>query len=497
MIIQKQGLGRCLVVASAFLSLTGAAWAAGMTITIDGTNTYPYDVEAVQAALDNPSYDTVILNGTFNFGDLAIGEEGGVQITRPNVTLTGPATILGGAKQIVHPWIWWWRYAVEVAADGAKVENLTFVGQYDAAILVHFAGTGSGHVEISGNSITGTWAGIAGVVEETNGDVSIDIRNNAISESVFGIIADSNLPFTYAMDIRSNRIEDIWVDGVRVFSVSATLDIIDNEFANAIWEAVWIGSWFTGGATDPEFGDNPPVRIIGNTIDIADYGTGIMVGTSAHGINNVLVKNNVLSGLAGYSAIMKQPYGHDNRFIGNDLSEVTSLGPQIFLVGGRDNLFFNNKLGKTEPWDIDWLEGAIVEETAAILSATANWHLNDLGTPDPVNSGNMFIANDFRATGLPGWDDAHPDDAGSVLLLDFIQTYSADLSVAYEDPFTTENIVIELGKFPRIDGKKTDVCTQVRDMSNLYPDDMVPGTNRVAGWRRCEKTDRDDDSDSD
>lgn len=481
--ILRLGLGRCLVVASAFLSLTGAAWAAGTTITVDGTSAYPYDVEAVQAALDNPSYDTVILNGTFDFG------EGGVQITRPDTTLTGPATILGGAKWIEHPWIGWWQYAVEVAAADTKVENLTFVGQYDAAILVHFAGTGSGHVDISGNSMTECYVGIAGVPEATNGDVSIDIHDNTISTCVVGIFGETNLPFTYAMDIRNNRIEDIWVDGVRVFTVSAPLDIIDNEFANAAWDAIWVSSWYLGGESDPEFGDNPPVNIIGNTIELADYGTGIMVGTSVSGINDVLIKNNVLKGVAGYGGLMKQPYGHNNRFIGNDLSEVTSYGPQIFLTGGRDNLFLNNKLGKTEPWDIDWVNGAIVEETAAILSSTVNWHLNDLGTPDPVNSGNVFIANNFRATGLPGWDDENSDHAGAVLLLDYIQRYTLE-ELPYEEPVMTENIVIELGKFPRVNGKKTKVCTQVRDMSNLIPDDMIPGTNRVAGWRRCERAAR-------
>ena len=60
------------------------------------------------------------------------------------------------------------------------------------------------------------------------------------------------------------------------------------------------------------------------------------------------------------------------------------------------------------------------------------------------------------------------------------------------------SVVIELGRFPRVDGKRTNHCTQVRDMSNLYPDDMVPGTNHVAGWWLCERdADDDDDSDSD
>jgi hypothetical protein len=480
--IQASGLGRCLVVASVCLSLTGVAWADGTAITIDGTSTYPDDVEAVQTALDDPYFDTIILNGTFEFGD------GGVQITRPNVTLTGPATILGGGKQIEHPWIWWWWYAVEVAAVDTTVENLTFVGPHDSAILVHLAGSPDGHIDIAGNSVTWCAAGIAAVPETTGGDVTIGIQDNTISSCVFGVIGETNVPLTYSMDIRNNRFEGIWVDGVRAFSVSAPLKIIDNEFPNSAGNTgIWIGSWFVGGETDPEYGDNPPVDIVGNTIEIADYGTGIMVGNSVAGINNVLVKDNVLTGEAGYGALMKQPYGSNNRFVGNDLSELTSYGPQLWLLGGRDNVFVNNKLGRTEDWGFDFLPGTVFERTAATLSSSINWHPENVGTPDPVNSGNVFIANDYRATGLPGWDDMYPENAGSVLLLNFMTRFSADFSIAYEEDTTTENVIFELGKFPTVEGKKTDVCTQVLDMSNLYPDDKVPGTNDVAGWLRCEQ----------
>jgi hypothetical protein len=263
MSIQTSGLKCCLVVATVCLSLAGVVWAADTAITIDGTTTYPDDVEAVQTALDDPSFDTVILNGTFDFGD------GGVQITRPNVTLTGPATILGGGKQIEHPWIWWWWYAVEVAAVDTTVENLTFVGCNDTGILVHLAGSADGHVDIAGNSFTWCPAPIAALPETTGGEVSIGIHDNTISSCLFGVIGESNVPLTYSMDIRNNRFEDIWLDGVQAFSVSAPLEIIDNEFA-AGEAAVFVGSWWVGGEIDPEYGDNPPVNIIGNTIDIIE-----------------------------------------------------------------------------------------------------------------------------------------------------------------------------------------------------------------------------------
>lgn len=470
---RKSGLGRCLLLASAFLSLTGVAWAEGASITLHGTDSYPYDLDAVQSALDDAGYGAIVLSGTFDFGD------GGVRIARSNVTLEGPATIRGGST------------AVEVAALDTQVKTLNFEAPLFAAIAISIVEPGTGHVIASGNSMSDCFAGIAvfPVTGTTDNDVRLDIRENTIRDCDFGFYADEQSPFTYATTIQNNRIENINYDGVFVWTVDAPIDIIDNDFANVDFEAIWVGSWDVSGREDPEYGDNPPVNIIRNTIDINDvpvdgvaFGSaGIMVGISNRGINNVLVEANILRGVAGFGGLVKQPYGHNNRFIGNDLSGLKTYGPQIWLMGGRDNLFAHNVLGETKEWAIEWLTGGIVEETAATLSSTANWHLADLNTPDPVNYGNVFIANDYRATGLPGWDEG----VGSVLLLDFVQKYT-EYWEPYVEPVTTENFVVELGKFPRIDDEKTKVCTQVLDMSNLYPDDMIPGTNRVAGWRRCE-----------
>lgn len=473
---RESGLGRRLLLASAFLSLTAVAWAEGNSTTIYGTQHDADDVLAVQDALDNPLYDTVILNGTFHFGD------GGVFIDRSNVTLKGPATIRGGST------------AVEVAALDTRVKNLTFDAPSFAAILVSVAKPGTGHVTIRGNSVSDCFAGIAvfPMTDTVGINVTLNIQKNTITDCEYGFFADDFSPFTYATTIWKNRMENIGFDGVFVWTVDAPLDIIGNRFANVGFEAVWVGSWYVGDQEDPEFGDNPPVKIIRNTIDINDepidgvvFGSaGLMIGVSSYGINNVLVKNNTLRGVAGYGGLVKQPYGHNNRFIGNDLSGLKTYGPQIWLLGGRDNLFLNNVLGETDEWKLDpwFVSGKLVEVTAATLSSTVNWHTEDLNTPDPVNSGNVFIANDYRATGLAGWDKS----AGSVLLLDFVQKYDAYWE-PYDEPVTTQNIVIELGQFPKVNGEKTKVCTQVRDMSNLYPDDMVPGTNRVAGWRFCER----------
>jgi hypothetical protein len=376
-----------------------------------------------------------------------------------------------------------------VEALGTTIGSLTFEAP-NVAVVLFPPELESGYVEVRENTVKNCGVGIWGRPGFlTNDDsVRVDVVSNTISDCSYGVLAGGfNSPFSYAMNIRNNLFENLYVDGVRAFSFSSTIDIIDNQISGAEWTGIWVGSWRMHGETDPEWGENPPVNIIGNTIYLdAIDASGIMVGSSAHGVNNVLVKNNVLKGQVGYGGLVKQPYGHNNHFIGNDLSELTTNGPQIWLAGGRDNLFLNNTLGKTEEWIIDWLPGAVFQETAATLSSTINWHLEDLATPDPVNSDNVFIANNYRVTGLPGWDDENPDNAGSVLLLDYIQRYSADGSIAYEYPVTTENIVIELGKFPMVDGNRTDVCTQVRDISNLYPDDMVPGTNRVAGWRLCE-----------
>jgi len=63
-------------------------------VTVIGQNNAAVDVAAVQTAVD--SFDVVTLSGTFNFGEgeFLTTPAGTVFITRPNMVLKGPATLL-------------------------------------------------------------------------------------------------------------------------------------------------------------------------------------------------------------------------------------------------------------------------------------------------------------------------------------------------------------------------------------------------------------------
>lgn len=190
-------IGTCLTLG---MGNAGAAWATETTVT--GTSTYPDDHEAVQAAVDN--YDIVTLVDTFDFGS-----DGGVRITKPNVTLQGPATILGGGKQVEHPDISWFWYAIEVSAPGVKVLDLTIDETYNTAVLLYVNEPGNGAIEIKGNTMTNSWAGVASV---------------------------GNVPCPVV--IRNNFLENV-AEIAYMFEISSTLDIIENELRNGLGDGMW------------------------------------------------------------------------------------------------------------------------------------------------------------------------------------------------------------------------------------------------------------------
>ncbi|MDH3253067.1 MAG: right-handed parallel beta-helix repeat-containing protein, partial [Ignavibacteria bacterium] len=90
-------------------------------INVTGTNTYPADHNAAQAAIDLAGAGgTVILHGTFDFGT-----DGGVQILQPDVTLmggTGGAVITGQGKVHVFSGL---PCLISVEQKGCTVKDLT------------------------------------------------------------------------------------------------------------------------------------------------------------------------------------------------------------------------------------------------------------------------------------------------------------------------------------------------------------------------------------
>jgi len=425
-------------------------------ITIVGQNDPTVDITAVQNAVDN--YDHITLSGVFDFGSDEI--TGGVDITRENVILQGPATILNGAKIVSTP-EFTLRTALSIHAPGVEIHELEISNDY-SGIAVYTEEDGK-PVVINGNVFNVNEFGIGLGITATPG--GIKVLNNSM-EALFSYFA---IETTGTTEIAHNEMVG-GLDCVFMFGFDHKVDIIDNSMSTTGFEGVFIGSWPVTTETGPDWGDNPPVRIIGNTIDIEGMdAAGIVVGTSAHGINNVLVKGNTISGTGGFSGLLKEPYGRNNKIINNDLSGLTTYGPQIWVMGGTNNHYQGNKLGSVLPIPGGGFVPAFRD--AATLVSTINWHEFDgFNTPDPLNQGNHFSHNDYSQTGVPGWSD-DPDSIGAVLLLDFIQRLDAN-GEPYEEPFAMENFVVE-----KIFPAGTDLCNQVLDLS---------GTNHIAGWQACE-----------
>lgn len=426
-------------------------------IAIVGQNDPNVDITAVQNAVDN--YDHITLSGVFDFG--FDENTGGVDITRENVIIQGPATILNGAKIVSTP-EFILRTALSIHAPGVEIHELEITNEYNG-IAVYTEEDGK-PVVINGNAFNVNEFGIGLGITATPG--GIKVLNNAIN-AFYPYLA---IETTGNTAIVQNEMRECF-ECIFIFGFNHKLDILDNTMStnSMAYEGIFIGSWRVTTETGPDWGDNPPVRIIDNTIEIEGIdAAGIIVGTSAHGINNTLVKGNTITGTGGFSGLLKEPYGRNNRFINNDLSGLTTYGPQLWLHGGSNNHFQNNKLGSVLP-----LPGggfAPAQQDAATLVSIANWHLNDgLNTPDPLNEGNHFSNNDYSETGVSGWSE-DPGSIGAVLLLDFIQRFDPD-GFPFEEPFAMENFVNER-KFPA----GTDLCDQVLDLG---------GTNHITGWQAC------------
>ena len=429
-------------------------------VTIVGQNSPTEDIAAVQEAVDN--YDRIKLEGTFDFGSDEF--TGGVDINRPNVIIKGPARIVNGAKTEVIPELGPIKYPLSIRMPGVVIRNLEIEGDHDGILI--YAQEDGRPVILFGNSIKGSVASVAATA--TPGGIKIFKNTMESLFNFYGIETTGNTQIINN-DMKSG------VDCVFLFGFDHRLDVLFNTMSTTGFDGMFIGSWWATSVTGPDSGSNPPVKIIGNRIDVdGPDAAGIVIGTSAHGLNNALVRGNKITGNAGFSGILKEPYGHNNRIINNDLRGLTSYGPQLWLMGSRDNLFLNNKLGKVEPIPGGGFVAAF--QNAATLVSTINWHEFDgLDTPDPVNYGNRFIHNDYSQTGVAGWSE-DPDSYGAVLLLDFLQKFDP-AGNPVEEPFVMKNYIAEK-KFPA----GTDVCDQVLDLN--------PGSNYIAGSEGCEAGDK-------
>ena len=457
-----------------FILLPGVA-NAGMqnAITVQGTNTYPQDVSAVQMALNQ--YDVVTLSGTFNFGQAVFGVNykngritgkpaGIVFMTRPNVVLqadkrTG-ATIVGGGAPFSSEYFDVWP-VIGIMAPDVTVRGLVMSGSVDTGI--YFLGspqTASGEkLTIEANTISAEWAAV--LLRYTGGLRAIVKRNQLTSP-------DS--------DISSIPIAVGWSGYTRNASgqpvpAEGSVEITNNKISmkNIDQDGIVVYGWglqpgeipldLPPGTNPADWGDNGPITISGNILTMEDcvWCTAIQVGRSAQGVNHVQVVNNTVKGTAA-AGIDRWPYGHDNLIEWNNLAGLTTLYEQIGVMA-RGTTVAYNVLGP-------------VMNAPALWMTSINWHAPY--TPMPLPTEYCVVSeNDYRRTGLPGgsmiadaiWLDSEAD----------LQWYTGvGTEVRY-------NLINEIGKFPDGTGPNEQIYQLIVGDPPLVHDNTILGLSQPDG----------------
>lgn len=429
------------------LGLALASAAAAAQVTIVGTNSFPNDVNNVQAAVMTPNA-RVRLSGQFNFGTT-----GQVVFSVPGVTLEGAAggaTIKGGFFPLTTV-----PMPDGSAPSGAKnlmIRNLRFEGWQGYAIYHRGVQAEDNVTRIEGNTFINTrWpeADDSYGIHYCSGSGKAIIRGNRlVGISLFAISThDLTLHPNDRVIIEANQIEDAHLDPVVVE--------VHNPLAGDV--------------------DNGPVIIRNNRIQISSdtpnpYVWGISLGTFYFNcaLNNAVVEGNVITGRV-CDGIFAFPYGRDRKIMNNDLSGMTSFEGQI-TAQGRKDLIAGNKLG---PVDTTGVLGNSVSWGIGLIGLDwSAWYPPGLGPdPDPVK-GSFLLGNDFRLTGLEGWAvDAAKNitSIGCVLLLSGVDLGWCDWWPGCE---VTDNLVCEVGRFPAGTGGP---ARQVLE----YP--IYAHDNRIAG----------------
>jgi hypothetical protein len=409
-----------------------AAPAVAQVITLHGTNTYPYDVAQIQAAVSYP-YTKIILSGTFNFGT-----DGSVVISMPGITLQGAATgatIVGGTHPLKTLHTGEYPPAQTSGAKNLTIRNLRFEGWIGFAIYVMGIYAPDNFTLIENNTLVDTldWsAGNIYGIHYCHSYGSAVIRNNIIRNvSWMAISTDGlNLSAKDSYRVYHNRIEDCHQDAISIgisdpFGLDPNLPInkgpviIEDNFIQIASEELWPG--YTWGI---------------------DLGGDWWLGTS-----NAKVINNTIKGNDLYAGIFASWYGSKRLILSNDLTGATSRGVQICDIGGTQDLIAFNRLGPVS------FEMAQAAGDPYFGTPIALWS----SQPDPSlpvigpTTNNVLIGNDYRLTGRPGWKfDAAGTllDTGCVILASatdvyFPYWYGSDV---------TNNMVLEAGMFPRRTG---------------------------------------------
>jgi len=460
--VKTMGVGMAAAATGLSMAAKAQTPGGGGTTTVNATGKYPIDVKKVQDAVDR--YNTVFLSGTFNFGNDSTGR-GCVTIAKEGVTLqadTNGATILGGGVWRDIPpnsMIYSIGPAISVEAPGVTIRGLTMSGSMDTGIFVtpssRSAQPSDKVITIENNTLAANWCAL---VTSSTGGWPVVIRKNKLTGTV-GLFAD-------------------WVgcayQNSQFVQRLSPFDIVENDITSTreypreeeVDDGILVTGWYTPAEflppyvtpPAPDWGDNGPVTITGNTVTMAhsdapfeDWSEGINIGRSTSGLNHCIVANNIVKGY-GQSGISKWPYGHDNQIIGNDLSGFVPWEEQI-MVSARNTTVMNNVFG---------LANEVPFFTCGISLFSANMHPPYTPIPLPVENC-MLMGNDYRRTGLPGGDWYTCIWIGS------------NVDYGGEGNEVKNNLIKETGKFPSGTGPSQQTFTMNFSSPPLCHDNRIIG----------------------
>ena len=420
-------------------------------MAVKPTGLYPDDVINVQAAVD--AGGTVVLEAknaaeeptVFNFGPATATENVRVTISRPMTVMGEPGSkIIGGNMPIV------------CNSPGVTIQNLTLEAYAYCGIASLNAGPGD-KIIIRNNSLSSTQGGVVsygvipvkgiflgfGILSEGN-QCPIDILGNTIEQNGAacysfsnhaplnffgntikapgGIITEANAKHIQIGSVSAPNTIKAWYEGVWVITGSDDPDAtisIQNNTINLVqppadqlgFDAICLnGNRSTdypcpGKSTGQcdNWPQMPQILVEENIIHASQdlnsenilASESIVIGRSANVCNNAIVRRNIIDGTAA-DGIGVYPYANNNLIEENDLRNLTTNYCSLFVVG-RDNIFTKNKLGPSL-----WYPSVTVLWENIHIDNWAEVGLS-MPTPDPAPvKNNVFIDNDYTATGKPG-----------------------------------------------------------------------------------------------
>ena len=145
----------------------------------------------------------------------------------------------------------------------------------------------------------------------------------------------------------------------------------------------------------------------------------LFLGDYYHGATNVLVQNNMIFGYC-QAGMWIGPWGGWNTITENDLSGLTTYDAQVW-ESARHDVFKRNIFGPIDNWI-----------TAIDMFSWGH----DMALPEPT-AFNSFLKNNYRMTGLPGWDEG-----AGVFIIGYDWGWPGALNEV------RDNLIFESGGFP-------------------------------------------------